>query len=70
LSIEKYSISSLLLIIDIFPCHLPAGTENGADKLVTGSTNTPKKGTAPQKFQVQVTGLIGILTIFIFPASL
>jgi len=58
-----------LFIIDILPIQSHAGTENGADIAVTGSTSTQNDVTAPQKFQVQNTGLIGILSIFILVHS-
>ena len=50
-------------------CDNQENTENGADIAVTGSTSTQNDVTAPQKFQVQNTGLIGILSIFILVHS-
>jgi hypothetical protein len=70
LSIEKYNISSLLLIIDIFHIHAHAGTENGADRFVVGLTRDQKFVTADQNNQVPVSGSVGILTIFILLQSL
>jgi len=58
-----------LFIIDILPIQSHAGTENGADIAVIGSTNTQNDVTTPQKFQVQNTGSIGMLRIFILVQS-
>jgi hypothetical protein len=58
-----------LFIIDIFHIQSHAGTENGADIAVIGSTKTQKDVTTPQKFQVHVNGLIGMLNILMLVHS-